>query len=150
MPQSLSLTILHIIFSTKERHPILAPEVRPKLHGYLATIARNADCECYRAGGPADHVHLAIRLARTISIADLTEELKTSSSKWLKTQSSALSTFAWQRGYACFSVGPADLNTLCAYNDNQEEHHRTRTFQEEYRFFLKKYGVDYNEAYVWD
>jgi putative transposase len=150
MPQSLSLVIIHVIFSTKERHPFLDADTRPKLHAYLATVARNADCEAYRVGGVGDHVHLAIRLARTITIAKLVEELKTSSSKWLKTQSSSLTTFSWQRGYGCFSVGPSDLHSLCAYIDGQEEHHKTRTFQDEFRMFLKKYGVNYEEAYVWD
>jgi REP element-mobilizing transposase RayT len=116
----------------------------------LATVARNANCECYRVGGVADHVHLAIRLSRTLTIADLIENLKTSSSKWLKMQSTDLLGFAWQRGYACFSVGPSDLDSLCAYIDSQEEHHRVRTFQDELRVFLKKYGVEFNEAYVWD
>jgi REP element-mobilizing transposase RayT len=98
----------------------------------------------------ADHVHLAIRLSRTVTIADLIETLKTSSSKWLKTQSRELGGFAWQRGYGCFSVGPTDLDALCAYIDDQAEHHRTRTFQDEFRMFLKKYGVEFDEAYVWD
>ena len=150
MPQSLSLVIVHVIFSTKERRPLLDTDTRPKLHAYLATVARNAGGECYRAGGVADHVHLAIRLSRTLTIADLVVNLKTSSSKWLKTQSADLAAFSWQRGYGCFSVGPADLDSLCAYIDKQEEHHRTRTFQEEFRMFLKKYGVEYDEAYVWD
>jgi putative transposase len=150
MPESLSLVVMHIIFSTKERRPFLNPETRPKLHAYLATVARNAGCECYRAGGVADHVHLAIRLSRTLTIAKLVENLKTSSSKWLKTESADLKTFSWQRGYGCFSVGPADLDSVCAYIDNQPEHHRTRTFQDELRMFLKKYGLEYNEAYVWD
>jgi REP element-mobilizing transposase RayT len=150
MPQSLSLVVIHIIFSTKDRCGLLAADTRPKLHAYLATVARNAGCECYRAGGMADHVHLAIRLSRTLTVADLVENLKTASSKWLKTQSSDLAAFSWQRGYGCFSAGPADLDSLCAYIDQQEEHHRTRTFQEELRMFLKKYGVGYDEAYVWD
>jgi REP element-mobilizing transposase RayT len=150
MPQSLSLVVIHVIFSTKERRPLLDPHIRPKLHAYLATVARDAGCECYRVGGVADHVHLAIRLSRTLNIAGLVENLKTSSSKWLKTELPGLATFSWQRGYACFSAGPADLDSLCAYIDGQEEHHRTRTFQEEYRMFLKKYGVEYDEAYVWD
>jgi putative transposase len=150
MPQSLSLVIVHVIFSTKERRPLLYPDTRQKLHAYLATVARNAGCEAYRVGGVADHVHLAIRLARTISIADLAEVLKTSSSKWVKTQSSELNEFAWQRGYGCFSVSPADLDALRAYIDGQEAHHKTQTFQDEFRMFLKKYGVEYNEAYVWD
>jgi REP element-mobilizing transposase RayT len=150
MPQSLSIVIVHVIFSAKDRRPFLDPETRPKLHAYLATVARNVDCEAYRVGGVADHVHLAIRLSRTMTIARLVETLKTSSSKWLKTQSPALAAFSWQRGYGCFSVGPSDLDALKAYIDTQEEHHKTRTFQEEFRMFLKKYGVEYDEAYVWD
>ncbi len=150
MPQSLSLVVVHLIFSTKDREAFLDALLRPKLHAYLSTVARNMDAECYRAGGMADHVHLALRLPRTISIADLVEELKTASSKWVKTQSSKLAGFSWQRGYACFSVGPNDLGSLCEYIDKQEEHHRVKTFQEEYRMFLKKYGVEHDEAYVWD
>ena len=95
-------------------------------------------------------MHLAIRLARTVTAAKLVEELKTSSSKWLKLQSPALAGFAWQRGYGAFSVGPSDLDVLRHYIDNQEEHHRTRTFQDEYRAFLAKYGIEYDERYVWD
>ncbi len=150
MPQSLSLVIVHVIFSTKDRHPFLDSDTRPKLHAYLATVARNIGCEAYRVGSVADHVHLAIRLSRTVTLADLVQELKTSSSKWLKTQSSALAAFAWQRGYGAFSVGPLDLEALRHYIDTQEEHHRTRTFQEEYRAFLTKYGIEFDERYVWD
>jgi REP element-mobilizing transposase RayT len=150
MPQSLSFLLVHVVFSTKDRAPLLGAEIRPTLHAYLATVARNADCECFRVGGVADHVHLAIRLARTITVADLVESLKTSSSKWLKTQSPALAAFAWQRGYGAFSVGPSDRDALLQYIDGQDEHPRTRTFQEEYRAFLKKYDVKYDERYVWD
>ena len=150
MPQSLSYLLTHIVFSTKDRVPVLDAPVRPALHAYLATVARNVDCECFRVGGVADHVHLAVRLSRTTTMAQLIEELKTSSSKWLKTQSPALAAFAWQRGYGAFSVGPSDLNTLHHYIDTQEEHHRTRTFQDEYRDFLQKYGIEYDERYVWD
>jgi len=150
MPQSLGLVIVHVIFSTKDRFPCLGPTVRPKLHAYLATVARNAGCEAYRVGGVADHVHLAIRLSRTLTIAELVETLKTSSSKWLKTQAPELGGFSWQRGYGCFSVGPSDLMVLTTYIDGQEEHHRTRTFEEEFRAFLNKYGVTFDEAYVWD
>jgi REP element-mobilizing transposase RayT len=108
------------------------------------------DCECFRVGGVVDHVHLAVRLSRTLTMAQLIEELKTSSSKWLKTQSPALDAFAWQRGYGAFSVGPSDLNALLNYIDAQEEHHKTHTFQDEYRAFLKKYGIEHDERYVWD
>lgn len=101
-------------------------------------------------GGGADHVHLAVRLSRTLTIADLVENLKTWSSKRLKTQSPDLAAFSWQRGYGCLSVGPTDLDLLCASIEKQEENHRTRTFQDEFRMFLKKYGAEYDVAYVWD
>ena len=150
MPQSLSYLLSHVVFSTKDRAPLLDASVRPALFGYLATVARNVDCECYRVGGVEDHVHLAVRISRTLTMANLIEELKTSSSKWIKTQSPALATFAWQRGYGVFSAGPSDLNALLSYIDNQEEHHRTRTFQDEYRDFLNKYGIAFDERYVWE
>jgi putative transposase len=150
MAQSLSLVIVHIIFSTKDRLPCLDPLTRPHLYAYLATVARNFKCECYRVGGTGDHVHLAVRLSRTTSVAGLVEELKTSSSKWLKKQRPGLSRFAWQRGYGAFSVSRDELDALVAYIEGQEEHHKVRTFQEEYVAFLKKYGVPYDERYVWD
>lgn len=150
MPQSLSFVIVHIIFSTKDRQGYLDPQFRTRMHGYLASIARNHKCECLRVGGTTDHVHLAIRLSRTITIAKLVEQLKTSSSIWAKEQSPDQIGFAWQRGYGCFSISPRDLDELVAYIDNQDVHHKKRTFQEEFRMFLNKYGVKYDEAYMWD
>jgi putative transposase len=150
MPQSLSLVIVHIIFSTKDRFPHLDLSMRPRLHAYIATVARNSECECYRAGGTADHVHLAVRLSRTIPIAGLVEELKTSSSKWLKLQGPTKGRFAWQRGYGAFSVSASELDSLQAYIDGQQEHHKVTTFQEEYLALLKEYGVPYDERYIWD
>jgi len=150
MPQSLSLVVVHIVFSTKDRTPNLVEEFAEPLHGYLATVARNLKCDCFRVGGAADHVHLAVRLARTETIAGLVEELKTSSSKWLKTQSPRLKEFAWQRGYGAFSVGYRDLPALVSYIDNQPDHHRKMTFQEEYLAFLAEYGIEPDPRYVWD
>jgi REP element-mobilizing transposase RayT len=124
--------------------------MRARLHAYLATVARNAGCEAYRIGGVSDHVHLALRLSRTLSIANLVETLKTTSSKWLKTEASGLTMFSWQRGYGCFSIGHSDLDALCAYIDSQEEHHKKRTFQDEYRSYLAQHDVQYDETYVWD
>ena len=106
MPQSLSMASLHIIFSTKERAPYLHNDITEELYPYLATVIRNANCECYRVGGVADHVHLAIRLSRTTTIAALVEELKTSSSRWLKSKSPQLTTFAWQRRLRCLLHQP--------------------------------------------
>ena len=150
MPQSLSFILVHLVFSTKDRVPYLNGEVQAQLHAYLATLARNAGCECYRAGGTEDHVHLAIRISRTITVADLVEQVKTASSKWVKAEAANGKDFSWQWGYGCFSVGPKDLDTLVAYIDGQREHHKKHTFQEEFRMLLKKYGIDFDEAYVWD
>jgi putative transposase len=148
MPQSLSYLLVHVVFSTKDRAPLITPVIRDELHAYLATVARNAGCDCYRAGGTADHVHLALNLSRTITAAKLIETLKTSSTKWLKTQS--IANFAWQNGYGAFSVGPKNLQPLLHYIEDQEAHHKKRTFQEELRVFLNEYGIGYDERYLWD
>ncbi len=150
MPQSLSLVIVHVIFSTKDRFAFLDRTTRPHLHAYLATVTRNSKCECYRVGGTVDHVHLAIRLSRMTTISSLIEELKTSSSKWLKLQRPELHKFAWQRGYGAFSAGKNELEALLTYISNQEEHHKIKSFQEEYLALLKKYEVKYDERYMWD
>lgn len=150
MPQSLSNILIHLIWSTKDRRPWLEKGIREKTHAFLAGTVRQMDCEAYRVGGVADHVHLAVRLSRTLSVADLVKEVKIASSKWVKAQDSSLHDFAWQQGYGVFSVGMSQKERLLDYIDTQEEHHRTRPFQEEYRDFLKKYGIDYDERYVWD
>lgn len=150
MPQSLSLVIVHLIFSTKEREPWINPDIRPRLHAYLAEVARGHGCLAYRVGGVADHVHLALTLPRTMTQSDLVKELKTTSNHWLEKQDARFSAFAWQRGYGIFSIGKSQLPALIDYIDNQEDHHRTRSFQEEFRSMLSKYGVEYDEAYVWD
>jgi REP element-mobilizing transposase RayT len=150
MPQSLSCLLVHIVFSTKDRAPVLNGAVRPRLHAYLATVSRNAGCECYRVGGVGDHVHLAVRLSRTVTTAKLVEELKTASSKWLKGEAPEWGRFAWQRGYGAFSLAVDGLDAIRQYIDHQEEHHRRRTFQEEYRDFLKGHGIEFDERYVWD
>ena len=99
MSQSLSNILIHLIWSTKDRHPWLAAGIREKTHAFLAGAVRQCDCEAYRAGGVADHVHLAVRLSRTLSVADLVKEVKTASSKWLKAQDPAFNDFHWQLGY---------------------------------------------------
>ncbi|QMV18065.1 IS200/IS605 family transposase [Granulicella sp. 5B5] len=150
MAQSLAFLLVHVIFSTKDRVPVLDVDVRPDLYAYLATVIRNNQCECFRVGGVGDHVHLAIRLSRTANVSDLVAELKASSSKWLKSQSPKLTKFAWQRGYGAFSVGPSDLNALIHYIDTQESHHKKQTFQDEFRAFLGKYRMEFDERYLWD
>ena len=150
MPQSLSKVIIHIIFSTKDREPWLELDVRPRMHAYLATVCRDLGAELVRIGGVADHVHIVTTLPRTVSQAQLIEEIKKASSKWIKTLDARYRGFFWQRGYGAFSVGPSQLDTVVQYVEAQQGHHRTRTFQEEYRELLRRHGVDFDDRYVWD
>lgn len=150
MPQSLSNILIHLIWSTKDRHPWLAPGIREQTHAFLAGAVRQCGCEAYRVGGVADHIHLAARLSRTLSVADLVKEVKAASSKWAKAQYPSLHNFSWQQGYGAFSVGMSQKEALLHYIDNQEEHHLTRTFEDEYRAFLNKYAIDYDERHLWD
>jgi REP element-mobilizing transposase RayT len=148
MPQSLSFVLVHLIFSTKQRLPLITPEVRTEMHPYLATVARGLQTECLRVGGVADHVHLALRLPPAVALAKVVQDLKTSSSKWAKTK--GVPQFAWQRGYAAFSVSPSKVSELIAYIDTQETHHAKRDFQGEMRALFAQYGVAFDERYVWD
>ncbi len=113
MPQTLSILLVHIIFSTKDRRPLVREDLREGLHAYLATTVRSMGCECYRVGNVADHVHLAVRFSRLKNVSEVVQEVKRASSKWIKTQ--GVVTFAWQRGYAAFSVGPKDREALVQY-----------------------------------
>jgi putative transposase len=150
MPQSLSEILVHIVFSTKDREASIPGEVHAPLHAFLAGVCRNAGCEGLRVGGVADHVHLAVRISRTITVAALIEELKTASSKWIKTQCTGMKGFHWQRGYGAFSIGYSQLPALLRYVDSQPQRHRRITFQEEYRALLQRYGIAFDERYVWD
>ena len=148
MAQSLSKVI--VIFSTKNREPWLDANVRTRMHGYLATICRDLGAEIVHVSGVADHIHIVTTLPRTLSQAQLIEQIKKTSSKWIKTVDAQYRGFTWQRGYGAFSVSPSQLESARRYIDGQQEHHRTRTFQEEYRELLRKHGVDFDERYVWD
>jgi putative transposase len=150
MPQSLSKVIVHIIFSTKDREPWLDSDVRPRMHAYLATICRDLGAEYVRVGGVSDHIHLVATLPRTLSQAQLIEHIKKTSSKWIKALDARYRGFFWQRGYGAFSVSPSQLEAVLQYIHTQQEHHRTRSFQEEHRELLRRHGVDFDERHVWD
>jgi putative transposase len=150
MPQSLSKVTLHIIFSTKNREPWLDRDVRPRMHAYLATICRDLGAELVRVGGVADHVHIVTTLPRTLSQAELIEQAKKTSSKWIKTLNPRYRGFFWQRGYSAFSVSSSQLDAVLQYIEAQQAHHRRRTFQEEYLELLRKHDVDFDERYLWD
>jgi putative transposase len=150
MGQSLTNLLVHLVFSTKDRVPYLADDVRLQVHAYLAGVVRNTKSECYRVGGTDDHVHLAIRLHRTVSVSDLIEDLKTGSSKWIKAQGPGLGRFAWQRGYGAFSLGASELMPVLEYIAGQEEHHLKVSFQDELRAILLEQGIVPDERYLWE
>ncbi len=150
MAQSLSQILLHLVFSTKNREPWINPDIRAELHAYLAGCCRNIGAMAYRVGGVSDHVHIVCTLPRTVTVSKLLEEIKKSSSTWIKQQDPACKSFAWQAGYGAFSLGMSQLPDVIAYIENQEEHHRKRSFREEYLEFLERYGVDFDERYLWE
>lgn len=150
MPQSLARLHVHLIFSTKHREPTLANGVRAALHAYMATVLQNFGCPALLINSVNDHAHILFELGRTASISAAVEEVKTTSSKWLKTQGMEFTTFAWQAGYGAFSVSESNVSAVRDYIANQAEHHRVKSFQEEYRTFLAKHGVAFDERYVWD
>lgn len=150
MGQSLVKNYLHFIFSTKHREPSIIPSVEFELHNYLGGICKNLECYPVIVGGYFDHVHLLCLLSKKVTVVTLIRELKADSSKWIKLKDGRLESFRWQNGYGAFSVSPSQIEVVKTYIKNQHEHHRKKTFQDEYRAFLKKYDVEYDERYIWD
>ncbi|MFN6943993.1 MAG: IS200/IS605 family transposase [Cytophagaceae bacterium] len=150
MPQSLVKNYVHLIFSTKYRDPLILPTIEDKIYGYLSGICQRMECPSLKIGGYTDHIHILCNLSQKIPLMKLLEELKATSSKWMKTQGDEFLNFYWQRGYGAFSVNPSHVDIVVAYIENQKAHHANKSFQEEYRSFLRKYKVDYDERYVWD
>lgn len=150
MGQSLNKIYVHLVFSTKHRNPLITDLIREELFSYLGGICKNLECIPIQVGGHYDHIHILCLLSKKIPLMKLIEEVKSHSSKWIKTKGSEFGDFYWQNGYGAFSVNPTELEIVKNYIINQEEHHKKKTFQEEFGAFLKKYNVEYDEKYVWD
>ena len=150
MPQSICNLYAHIVFSTKNREPYLGESIRSQVHAYMAGILREKECSHVVVGGFVDHVHCLCMLNKMESPAKMVQLLKQDSSKYVKTLDDRLATFGWQRGYGLFSVSPTHLDSVHKYIEGQVEHHRVKTFQEEYKEFLERYNVPFDERYVWD
>jgi putative transposase len=150
MPQSLTKLSTHIIFSTKYRQPMIDANIEAELHAYLGGVCNVMDCIPVKVGGYTDHIHILCLLSRKVALMDLLEEVKKRSSKWIKEKGEAYKNFYWQDGYGAFSVNPYELAVVIRYIERQHEHHSKKTFQDEYRGFLKKYNVEYDERYIWD
>lgn len=151
MPQSLAAITIHAVFSTKHREPYFHDStLRSELHAYLGGISNQQQCPPLQIGGVADHVHILAGLHRTMSTADWIKELKRGSNAWLKKQPGIGTDFAWQNGYAAFSVSASQIPTVKQYIVNQAKHHERVSFQDEYRALLSKHGVEWNEDFAWD
>lgn len=138
----------HLVFSTKDREPWLSPTPRSRVHEYLGGVIRGLNGVPHAVGGTGDHVHVLTGLRATHCLADVMRELKSESSRWIH-QELGLAGFAWQEGYAGFTVSASHLEQVRAYVLGQEEHHRSATFQEEYVAMLQRGLVEYEEGYLW-
>lgn len=150
MPQSLAKLYIHLIFSTKNRERILGDDARADLHSYLGGILRDLDSPAVEINSEPDHIHILLNLSRTHSLSDVIMQVKRGSSAWLKSKDARYGLFHWQSGYGAFSVSQSAVNDVRTYIRDQREHHRTRTFQEEFRAFLQRYEIEFDERYVWD
>jgi len=150
MSQSLASILIHIIFSTKMRRPLIQNDVIKDLHSYMAGISRAYKGHVHEIGGIEDHVHILLSLPRTVTLSHLIEEIKKSSSVWIKTKGKFYNDFAWQSGYGAFSIGQSNFDAVRMYIQNQKEHHKKMTFQDELRAFLNKYKIAYDEKHLWD
>ena len=148
MAQTLVCLRIHV-FSTKNRQPMITPEVEPELYAYIAGTAKNLDSRCLTIGGTSNHVHLLVSQSKNIALSHLMEEIKKSSSKWIKTKATALRSFGWQDGYGAFTIGQSQVEALKHYIAVQKERHRKQTFEEELVALLNKYHVQYDERYIW-
>jgi len=146
MGHTYSSTLIHVVFSTKDRRPLLNDEIRPDLWAYIGGIARKNGFKALAVGGIADHAHALLQLPTTIDIAKAVQCIKGDSSKWAHER---IADFAWQQGFGAFSIGISQLDTTVAYSKNQEQHHRKVDFGQEFIAFLRKHKIEYDERYVW-
>jgi REP-associated tyrosine transposase len=150
MPQSFACLHYHLIFSTKGRAPLLVGDLPKRLYAYVGGIIRNENGMLVAAGGMPDHVHLLVSLSRESSVSDVLRQIKGSSSRWIHETIPELHGFAWQAGYAAFTVSYSHIETVKRYITTQADHHLTVTFQEEYLAFLRRHSLEFEERYLWD
>ncbi len=150
MGQSLVQNYIHIVFSTKYRREMIFPPFEKELYAYIGATCKELECPVIIVGGYRNHVHILCRLTQKLPLMTLVQKVKNRSSKWFKTKDKILSDFYWQDGYGAFSVNPSQVDIVRKYIENQEAYHQQKSFETEYRSFLKKYKVEYDEKYVWD
>ena len=149
MPHTVTNLLVHLIFSTKERLPLINPELENDLHAYLGGILRELHAVPIAIGGTADHVHLLMRLPADLAVADCLRVVKTNSSRWAKERWPQRRSFAWQGGYGAFSVSESQRGAVISFIQDQARHHRRISFQHEFLAMLKKHDLEFDEQYLW-
>jgi REP element-mobilizing transposase RayT len=139
----------HVVFSTKNRERLIAQEIEGRVWAYIGGIARKHRMTALQVGGIEDHIHALVAAPAVLSPSEIAQYLKGDSSKWIHTEFPRMGHFGWQDGYGAFSVSRSNIPSVIAYIKNQREHHRKKTFQEEYRELLEKHGIEYDERYIW-
>lgn len=142
--------LYHIVFSTKHREPLIQPSFQYRTYEYIGGIVREHGDALIQIGGMADHVHLIVKLRPNHDVSEVVRLIKANSSKWLNESADYPGHFAWQTGYAAFSVSQSQLPEVKHYVEHQAEHHRYRSFQEEYVAFLDRHGIEYDAQYLWE
>jgi REP element-mobilizing transposase RayT len=150
MSHSLAQIHVHLVFSTKRREVWIQDTIREPLHGYMSGVLDNLDCPAVIINSVEDHVHVLFNLGRNITLSKVVENLKTSSSKWIKNQAGVPAQFSWQNGYGAFSVSETNMDAVHKYILKQREHHKKKTFDAEYRTLLLQNGIAIDDDHLWD
>lgn len=149
MANTLTSLHYHVVFSTKDREAWISPEIEQRVWSFLGGIANENGMKLYQIGGMPDHIHMLISLPTSLAVSKALQQIKGGSSKWIKTEFERLAGFAWQDGYGAFTVSKSNVPEVAEYIRGQKEHHRTKTFQEEYVAFLKRHEIQYDDRYLW-
>jgi REP element-mobilizing transposase RayT len=150
MGHTYSNNLFHIIYSTKGRQGILADRIRDEFHRYVTGIIRNLECSLVRVNSVTDHAHLLCRIKPSLSVSDFVNKIKTNSSRWMNERPGLPYKFQWQSGFSSFSVSESACDSVVRYVDNQQEHHKLVTFEEELKTFLDKHGIAYDPKHFLD
>jgi putative transposase len=150
MPRTFTNLLTHCIFSTKHREPLIIPAMQAELHAYLGGTVKAAGGTALAVNSVADHVHMLVALPANVALSEALRLVKANSSKWVHGKWPRQASFAWQLGFGGFSVSRSNVDQVLKYIDNQKEHHRSVTFQEEFLDFLRKHDVEFDERYIWE
>jgi REP element-mobilizing transposase RayT len=150
MPNTYSQLYIQIVFSVKGRQNLIHKNWRDELYKYICGIVNAKNQKVYAIGGVADHIHILVSLKPTIAISDLVRDIKANSSKWINEKGLIIGKFHWQEGFGAFSYSQTQLETIINYINNQEHHHKTKKFKDEYIELLKKFEIEYNEKYLFE